>query len=293
VEGGSDSEGEGEGEEGTDGAEALIVDVNDLLTEEERPGMPEWLRTGWLLDILTAVIAARASALLRPQPSLASLHLPMHEWPALSAKGCSGVMVRGGEAEMLQWLAGGGAGGGYSTCLRLVRDGKEVAVGQVVEGKGRGAGVGVRVRELSARTASSRNESKVSTATFASVRAWVNHVSGVGGVGGETGGDGGGERKGRNGSKDGGKREDAGLWDSLFLGEWSLRECAERRAPQGGGHGGDRDKLTLPAEKGLFEGTGQGEGMGREERARLARQVRVNELSLLERMCQWVLGAAR
>ena len=212
-------------------------------------------------------------------------------------------MVQGGELQMLEWLVSGGGGGGYGRILKWVWDGKETAVAQVVEVKGRGAGL--RVREVAERSPSGASGSSISSMhastasksgkTFESIRAWLEHVASADG-GDDVGALG--RRQGDASGQDvsrGKGGEEVGLWEKVFLGERSLRECAQRRASAWQAVGAEQvgvdGSFSARDKNVLVEGFSDGEGLGGEERARLARQVRVNELAVLEGMCGWIESA--
>ena len=240
---------------------------------------------------------------------------------------------RGGEEEeapaagwiqMLEWLV---LWKGYGRRVRWVMHGHECARARIQESRGAG---GLRACKVvaeaalhdstSSTTSSARPAaSKAAAEEFTDITSWVEsmqrlHGDGSGarieGRGG--GGGGGGAAKGvggrgrergvevslkkgsKSGAGGGGGVEGSMVWDTLHLGAWSLRQCAQRfeaAAVEGGeegeeGRGGQGEDATEEV-----VGVSGAGALGVEARALLARQVRVNELTLLDTMTRWLSEA--
>jgi hypothetical protein len=239
----------------------------------------------------------------------------------------------GGEMEMLEWLVKWGPGGRFcGDEVRWVENGKELGLGRLVEGRGGETGergvcrvldiTGSRLEEGAGKVAGrgSSSDSKASgriasaVAACASSRAAarerggeVGQREGVGGLGefgsvrewidyvkvrrrGDSGAQGGG---GQSRSREGGSPEGKQIWDCLYVGAWSLREHAEGLSIEVVDSGEEGSERTgVMASDGIEVGEGDG-AIGRDERVRLAMQVRMNELELLERTAVWLQMAAQ
>ena len=281
VEGESDSEEEEwmKGEVGT--GEELVIDINDLLTVEESPGVPMWLCAPWIVGNLQSVSRARALGLLRS--SLFS-DRPNESWPSLCAgwdraglgsrKGSKGGTESAeAQIQMLDWLVRYGSGGnGYGTCVRWVEGEREWAVGRLIEAKKGGLQVAVDSAFEGGQSLTGQRRGVVSVGDFKSVGAWVEYA--------------------RESSRKGGGAGEGEMWECLHVGAWSLRELAEGLSIELVEGSLNSESAARTGDMASDEIEAPGEGVGKEARERMAKQVRINELVVLEKAAEWCRDAA-